>query len=80
MTAAFDTLRLPVFAAPMFLANGPEMVIASCKARSGGAFPTTNCRTVDDLDAWMAQITGALKPGDAPWIANLITHSTALSG
>ena len=76
MTAAFDTLRLPVFAAPMFLVSGPEMVIAACKAGIGGAFPTTNCRTVEDLDGWMSRITGALKPGDAPWIANLITHST----
>ena len=76
MTPPFDTLRLPVFAAPMFLVSGPEMVIAACKAGIGGAFPTTNCRTVDDLDGWMARITEALKPGDAPWIANLITHST----
>ncbi|WP_425988016.1 NAD(P)H-dependent flavin oxidoreductase [Brevundimonas sp. TWP2-3-2] len=76
MTPPFDTLRLPVFAAPMFLVSGPEMVIAACKAGIGGAFPTTNCRTVEDLDGWMARITGALKPGDAPWIANLITHST----
>lgn len=73
---AFDTLRLPVFSAPMFLVSGPEMVIAACKAGIGGAFPTTNCRTVEDLDRWMDQITGALTPGDAPWIANLITHST----
>jgi nitronate monooxygenase len=76
MTAAFDSLRLPVFAAPMFLVSGPEMVIAACKAGIGGAFPTTNCRTVEDLDGWMSRITEALKPGDAPWIANLITHST----
>ncbi|WP_309629250.1 nitronate monooxygenase [Brevundimonas sp.] len=76
MTPPFNTLRLPVFAAPMFLVSGPEMVIAACKAGIGGAFPTTNCRTVEDLDVWMARITGALKPGDAPWIANLITHST----
>ena len=76
MTPPFDTLRLPGFAAPMFLVSGPEMVIAACKAGIGGAFPTTNCRTVEDLDGWMARITDALKPGDAPWIANLITHST----
>ena len=76
MTTPFDTLRLPVFAAPMFLVSGPEMVIAACKSGIGGAFPTTNCRTVEDLDGWMARIADALKPGDAPWIANLITHST----
>tara|TARA_R110002167_G_scaffold139018_3_gene326432 strand:- start:40 stop:993 length:954 start_codon:yes stop_codon:yes gene_type:complete len=76
MSTLFDTLRLPVFAAPMFLVSGPEMVIAACKAGIGGAFPTPNCRTVEDLDRWMDQITGALEPGDAPWIANMITHST----
>lgn len=76
MTTPFDTLRLPVFAAPMFLVSGPEMVIAACKSGIGGAFPTPNCRTVEDLDRWMGQITSALQPGDAPWIANMITHST----
>ncbi|MDP3404880.1 MAG: nitronate monooxygenase [Brevundimonas sp.] len=76
MTPPFDTLRLPVFAAPMFLVSGPEMVIAACRAGIGGAFPTPNCRTVEDLDRWMDQITGALQPGDGPWIANMITHST----
>lgn len=76
MTTPFDTLRLPVFAAPMFLVSGPEMVIAACKSGIGGAFPTPNCRTVEDLDRWMGRITDALVPGDAPWIANMITHST----
>lgn len=79
MTASpspFDTLRLPVFAAPMFLVSGPDMVIAACRAGIAGAFPTPNCRTSADLDQWMGTITGALKPGDGPWIANMITHST----
>lgn len=76
MPTPFDTLRLPVFAAPMFLVSGPEMVIAACKSGIGGAFPTPNCRTVEDLDQWMGRITDALAPGDAPWIANMITHST----
>ncbi len=76
MTSPFDTLRLPVFAAPMFLVSGPEMVVAACRAGIGGAFPTTNCRTVEEVDRWMDQITGSLRPGDGPWICNLITHST----
>lgn len=77
MTTAFPyPMRLPVISAPMFLVSGPELVIAACKAGIGGAFPTPNCRTVADLDAWMGQITDALSPGDGPWIANLITHST----
>lgn len=69
-------MRLPVFCAPMFLVTGPELVVAACKAGIAGAFPTPNTRTTADLDAWMDQITGALKPGDGPWVANLITHST----
>ena len=77
MTTAFPhPMRLPVISAPMFLVSGPELVIAACKAGIGGAFPTSNCRTIADLDAWMGQITDALNPGDGPWVANLITHST----
>ncbi|HEY1071865.1 nitronate monooxygenase [Brevundimonas sp.] len=76
MTTFPHPMRLPVIAAPMFLVSGPELVIAACKAGVGGAFPTPNCRTVADLDAWMGQITDALTPGDGPWVANLITHST----
>lgn len=70
------SMRLPVIAAPMFLVSGPEMVIAACKSGIGGAFPTPNCRTIEDLDRWMDQITSALTPDDGPWIANMITHST----
>lgn len=76
MSSVSPNLRLPVIAAPMFLVSGPELVIAACKAGIGGAFPTPNCRTAADLDEWMGRITGALAPGDGPWIANLITHST----
>jgi nitronate monooxygenase len=77
-------MRLPVFAAPMFLVSGPELVIAACEAGIGAAFPTPNCRTTEDLDQWMTAITrelnersqqaGARTPG--PWAANLVTHST----
>jgi len=75
-------LRLPVFAAPMFLVSGPELVIAACKAGIVGTFPTPNCRNTQELDAWMAEITSALasaKPGPypiGPWAANLITHQS----
>ncbi|HEV7352147.1 MAG TPA: nitronate monooxygenase [Brevundimonas sp.] len=76
MTSPLDSLRLPVVCAPMFLISGPELVIAACKAEIAGAFPTPNCRTIEELDSWMDQITGALRPGDGPWVANMITHST----
>lgn len=76
MTSPLDSLRLPVVCAPMFLISGPELVIAACRAGIAGAFPTPNCRTVEELDSWMGQITEALRPGDGPWVANMITHST----
>ena len=77
-------LRLPVFAAPMFLVSGPELVVAACKAGIIGAFPTTNARPIEQLAAWLEQITGALDAARrddpnaviAPWCANLITHSS----
>lgn len=73
-----ERLRIPVMAAPMFLASGPELVIAASRAGIIGSFPTPNCRTAEELDAWLTQITAALGTGaDAqPWALNLITHST----
>lgn len=76
------TLRLPVFAAPMFLVSGPELVIAACRAGIVGSFPAPNVRTVEELDVWLATITTALdEPADspwpqAPWALNLVTHRT----
>ena len=69
-------LRLPVIVAPMFLISGPELVIAACKAGVVGSFPTPNCRTPAELDAWMTQIVAGVGENDAPWATNLITHST----
>lgn len=78
MTLSLDThlsnVRVPVVAAPMFLISGPDLVIEACRAGIIGAFPTTNARTIQELEQWMVRITGA---GLAtPWAANLITHST----
>ncbi len=69
-------LRLPLVCAPMFLVSGPDMVIAACRAGIIGSFPGPNCRTIDDLDAWMTQITAALGPDDAAWAFNMVTHSS----
>jgi nitronate monooxygenase len=77
-------LRLPVFAAPMFLISGPELVLAACKAGIVGAFPTPNARPIEALDAWMKQITEGLAEARehqapdsiGPWCANLVTHSS----
>lgn len=70
----FPNVRVPVVAAPMFLISGPDLVIEACRAGIIGAFPTTNARTIEELEQWMLRITGA---GLAtPWAANLITHKT----
>jgi len=77
-------LRLPIFAAPMFLISGPELVLAACKAGIVGAFPTPNARPIEILEDWMKQITeGLARARDeqpestiGPWCANLVTHSS----
>lgn len=78
------SLRIPVFAAPMFLVSGPDLVIAACKAGIAGAFPTPNARPVAVLDEWLTRIDEELSahrsahPGATigPVCVNLITHSS----
>ena len=71
-------LRLPIVAAPMFLASGPELVIACCRAGIVGSFPAKNPRTLDGLDEWLTVIgEGIASPGrraPAPFAVNLIVH------
>ncbi|MEC9226057.1 MAG: nitronate monooxygenase family protein [Pseudomonadota bacterium] len=71
-------LRLPLVAAPMFLASGPELVLACCRAGIVGSFPAKNPRTLDGLDEWLTVIgEGIASPGrraPAPFAANLIVH------
>ena len=71
-------LRLPLVAAPMFLASGPELVVACCRAGIVGSFPAKNPRTLDGLDEWLTVIgEGIASPGrraPAPFAVNLIVH------
>lgn len=71
-------LRLPLIAAPMFRVSGPELVIAACRAGVIGAFPTANCRTVEELDDWLTRIRDALSQKDAPYCPNLIIRHEAM--
>lgn len=75
-TNVLSKLRIPVLCAPMFLVSGPDLVISACKAGISASFPATNCRTVEELDSWMNEVSSALTPDDAPWVMNLITHSS----
>lgn len=76
------SLRMPLFAAPMFLLSGPKLVVSACKSGIIGAFPTPNARTPEILDEWLTEIDAALNEdndagaGSAPYAANLVVHST----
>jgi nitronate monooxygenase len=74
-------LHLPLIAAPMFRVSGPEMVVAACRSGVIGAFPTANVRSVEELDAWLGRIEGALAAAPrpaAPFCANLIIRQARL--
>src|SRR4051794_9620259 len=59
----------------MFRISGVDLVVAACRSGVIGTFPTANCRTAEELDAWLGRITAALDRQDAaPWCANLIVH------
>src|SRR3954469_23749798 len=79
---AFDRLRLPVVAAPLFIISTPALVIAQCKAGIVGSMPALNARPPELLDEWLAEITEALAAHDrahpealsAPFAINQIVH------
>lgn len=80
----FDNLRLPVIGSPLFLASGPELVIAQCKAGIVGSFPALNARPQPLLDEWLHQITEELAAWNranpdrlaAPYAVNQIVHKS----
>jgi len=70
-----NRLSLPLIAAPMFLISGVELVSAACASGVIGAFPTVNCRSAEELEAWLAEIEGRLRGCNAaPICPNLVVH------
>lgn len=71
-------LRLPVFAAPMFLISGPDLVIAAGRAGVIGAMPAPNARTIDDLAGWLPRIASELESAGRAgmWAVNMIVHKS----
>ena len=76
-----DRLSLPLIAAPMFLVSGPDLVVEACRAGVIGAFPTVNCRSVDELDAWLGDIERRIGDAEqatgrrlAPLCPNVLVH------
>jgi nitronate monooxygenase len=84
LRARLRRLRIPAFAAPMFLVSGPDLVVAACRAGVVGSFPAPNARTTEILDDWLTDITTRLAADDqtpagveqAPWAINMVVHST----
>jgi nitronate monooxygenase len=71
-------LKLPVIAAPMFIAGNPKLVIEQCKAGIVGSFPALNARPKEALDQWLGEIETALAgvPDAAPYAVNQIVHKS----
>jgi len=68
----------------MFIASGPELVIAQCKAGIVGAFPALNARPAEELPRWIERIQSELaahtaahpeRPA-APFAVNQIVHTS----
>lgn len=79
-----NQIALPVIGAPMFIASGPELVLAQCKAGVPGVFPSINARSPEMFDDWLTRLRQELAAYRAtapslpvaPFGVNLIVHST----
>lgn len=84
LPAALQHLRLPIIGAPMFIASGPELVIAQCQAGIVGSFPALNARPADELPRWLSRIESELSAYRdahpdrpvAPYAVNQIVHTS----
>ncbi len=65
----------------MFLVSGVELMVAACRNGVIGSFPTVNCRSTEQLEAWFTEIEARLRQHEdhtgrkaAPLCPNLIVH------
>ena len=79
-----QNLTIPVIASPMFIASGPKLVAAQCKAGIVGSFPALNARPAELLDSWLSGLEQELAsfaaehPGApvGPIAVNQIVHQS----
>jgi len=84
LPVALQHLTLPVIGSPLFIASGPALVAAQCKAGIVGAFPALNARPAELLDGWLAGLKRELaefqaaNPGSrvGPIAVNQIVHQS----
>ena len=81
LTRFRERLTLPLIAAPMFLVSGVDLVVAACRNGVIGSFPTVNCRSPEQLEAWLGDMRTQLRRhaddtgrAAAPICPNLIVH------
>ncbi len=67
-------LRLPVVAAPMFLASTVRIVVETCRAGIIGTLPALNARSSEILDEWLTELDRECN--NAPYGVNLIVHKS----
>ena len=73
-------LTIPAIAAPMTAVSTPELVIAACNSGIVGAFPSSNCRSLAELDEWLDRIASNTANDNlrssqsGPVAVNLIVH------
>jgi nitronate monooxygenase len=84
LPSVLQNLSLPVIASPMFIASGPALVAAQCKAGIVGSFPALNARPAELLDTWLTDLQKELadyqaaNPGArvGPIAVNQIVHAS----
>jgi nitronate monooxygenase len=84
LPTVLQNLTLPVIASPMFIASGPALVAAQCKAGIVGSFPALNARPAELLDTWLTDLQRELadyqeaNPGAkvGPIAVNQIVHQS----
>lgn len=60
LPTVLQNLRIPVIASPLFIASGPKLVAAQCKAGIVGSFPALNARPAELLDTWLTDLQAEL--------------------
>ncbi|CDG85824.1 NAD(P)H-dependent flavin oxidoreductase [Janthinobacterium agaricidamnosum] len=81
---ALQNLSLPVIGSPLFIASGPALVAAQCKAGIVGSFPALNARPAALLDTWLTDLQAELAAYQAahphakvgPIAVNQIVHQS----
>ncbi|MEM4987947.1 nitronate monooxygenase family protein [Collimonas sp. H4R21] len=84
LPAALQNLSLPVIGSPMFIASGPALVAAQCKAGIVGSFPALNARPAELLDTWLTDLQAEMAAYQAehpnakvgPIAVNQIVHQS----